>query len=206
MRSVMVLFSTAATALTLAGVSFAASPAHAQEHRFTGPRVELNAGYDSLHADDGVAATPDKLDALRVGGAVGYDVAVGKSVVIGGEVGFGYDIAGSKSYTAGTTSARVTGGYDLDVSLRAGLRVGSSSLVYIKGGYTNSETRAKLTVGGTTGTTVTRLKSHDDGYRLGAGVEQAFGEHVYAKAEYRFSDYGDDFTRHQLLVGVGYRF
>ena len=206
MRSFMVLVSTVATIATVAGVSFAAAPAHAQEHSFQGPRVELNTGYDSLHANDGVAATPDKLDALRIGGALGYDVAVGKGVIVGGEAGFGYDVAGSKSYTLGTTATRVTGGYDFDVSLRAGLRVGPSSLIYIKGGYTNSETRAKLTIGGTTGLSVTRVKDHEDGYRVGAGVEQAVGEHVYAKAEYRFSDYGNDVTRHQLLVGLGYRF
>lgn len=204
MRSVMIFFSTAATIVTLAGVSFAATPAHAQS--FAGPRVELNTGYDSLRVNDGVAATPDTLDALRVGGALGYDVAVGKGVIVGAEAGFGYDIAGSKSWVQGNTATRVTAGYDFDVSLRAGVKVGPTSLVYVKGGYANSQARARLTVGGTTGTTTTRIKDDADGYRLGAGVEQAFGENVYAKAEYRFTDYGDKFTRHQLMVGLGYRF
>ena len=167
MRSVMVLLSSAATVVTVASVSLLASPAHAQE--FQGPRVELNTGYDSLHADDGVAATPNSMDALRIGGAVGYDFAVGKGVVIGGEAGFGYDVAGSQSYTQGANAVRLTGGYDFDISLRAGFKVGPSSLVYVKGGYTNSETHAKLT----TGTTVTKVHDDDDGYRLGAGVEQA---------------------------------
>jgi outer membrane immunogenic protein len=200
MRSVMVLLSSAATVVTLAGVSLLASPAHAQA--FHGPRVELNAGYDSIHADDGIAATPDTLDAFRIGGAVGYDFAVGKGVVIGGEAGFGYDVAGRRTYVQGADAVRVTGGYDFDVSLRAGVMVGPSSLVYVKGGYTNGESHARLT----TGTTVTELHDDNDGYRIGAGLEQAFGEHIYAKAEYRFSDYGDDVTRHQLLVGLGYRF
>jgi hypothetical protein len=49
----MVLFSTAATVLTLVGVSFAASPARAHAHRFADPRVECGTGSDAGHRPGG---------------------------------------------------------------------------------------------------------------------------------------------------------
>ncbi len=61
-----------------------------------------------------------------------------------------------------------------------------------------------------------------DGWRLGAGIEQAIGTNSYAKLEYRYSNYlnanfeysngaiTEDFDidtdRHQIAVGVGFRF
>ncbi|MEM9422591.1 MAG: outer membrane beta-barrel protein [Pseudomonadota bacterium] len=50
-----------------------------------------------------------------------------------------------------------------------------------------------------------------DGWRLGVGSEIEVLDGVYAKAEYRYSDYGEDeqgleITRHQVITGVGLRF
>ncbi len=78
--------------------------------------------------------------------------------------------------------------------------------MFVKGGYANSQFRLRTTLGGTAGNTVTNVRTEEDGWRIGAGVEQALGEHIYAKAEYRYTDYGSDVSRHQALVGLGYRF
>ena len=42
--------------------------------------------------------------------------------------------------------------------------------------------------------------------RVGAGVEQQLGTNLYAKAEYRYSNYEAGIERHQVLGGVGFRF
>lgn len=174
----------------------------AQAQSFTGPRVELNAGYDATHYDDGVAATPNTLDGVRVGGAFGYDVAIGKSFTIGAEAGIGFTVSGGIEDTLGASKVRLTGGRDIDLSLRLGAVVTPSTLLYVKGGYANSEYRVRTTAG----STVTKASDDNDGYRIGAGVEQMINDHVYAKAEYRYTGYGDDVSRHQVLAGVGYRF
>ena len=95
----------------------------------------------------------------------------------------------------------------------------------IKVGYSMSgvDLDAAGTIDGETGTISADLGL--DGLRFGAGVEQSFGSNVYAKLEYRYTNYslgdldvageeidlGDalDFVnsdRHQVLVGIGYRF
>jgi outer membrane immunogenic protein len=163
----------------------------------------MNAGYESTKADDGVAATPNSMDGLRVGAAIGYDMAVGKTVIVGIEAGGGYAVSGAASARSGTTSFRLTSGRDLDASLRIGVRATPATLVYAKGGYANSEFRLRTTTAGNAATT---LSEKESGWRIGAGVEHAFGSHVYAKAEYRYTNYGDDVTRHQGLLGLGYRF
>lgn len=193
--------------LILAGASaiaLASQPAQAQD--FTGPRVEVNAGYDRIGADDGVAGTPNSVDGARIGGVIGYDLPVGGIFTIGAEAGVGFTVSGSAEGTAGTTSYRATAGRDLDASVRIGARVTPGTLVFVKGGYANSQFRLRTTLGGTAGNTVTNVRTEEDGWRIGAGVEQALGEHIYAKAEYRYTDYGSDVSRHQALVGLGYRF
>jgi len=194
--------------LAAAGLTFATTSAFAQDgdSNFTGPRVEANAGYDSTHYDDGVAATPNSLEGARVGGAIGYDVAIGDKFTIGGELGGGITVSGDVTGTAGTTSYRLTGGRDLDASVRVGFKATPSTLIFAKGGYANSQFRLRTTVGGTTGNTVTKVSTDEDGWRIGGGVEQMLTDHIYAKAEYRYTNYGDDVSRHQALVGLGYRF
>ena len=192
--------------LVLAAGATLAGAQSAQAQSFTGPRAEVTAGYDASHNDDHVAGTPNTLDGVRIGGAIGYDVAIGKNFTIGAEAGIGFNVSGKVEETLGTTNVRLTSGRDIDLSLRLGAIVTPSTLLYVKGGYANSEYRLRTTVGGTTGPTVTRTSDDNDGYRIGAGVEQMINDHVYAKAEYRYTDYGDNLSRHQMLAGVGYRF
>jgi outer membrane immunogenic protein len=192
--------------LILAAGATLAGAQSAQAQSFTGPRAEVTAGYDASHNDDHVAGTPNTLDGVRIGGAIGYDVAIGRNFTIGAEAGIGFNVSGKVEETLGTTNVRLTSGRDIDLSLRLGAIVTPSTLLYVKGGYANSEYRLRTTVGGATGPTVTHTGDDNDGYRIGAGVEQMLNEHVYAKAEYRYTDYGDNLSRHQLLAGVGYRF
>jgi outer membrane immunogenic protein len=194
--------------IALAAVSTAALvlPATARAQTFTGPRVEASAGYDATHADDGIASTPNSLEGIRVGGAIGYDHAIGDVFTIGAEAGFGFNVTGDLRYAAGNTATRLTTGHDLDLSLRLGAKVTPTTLIYAKGGYANSQFKARTIVGGTTGTTVTEIEDDEDGWRIGAGVEQMITDRIYAKAEYRYTDYGNDVSRHQALVGLGYRF
>ena len=135
---VLVLAATSALALT-------AQQANAQD--FTGPRAEVSVGYDSTNSDDGVAGTPNKLDGVRVGGAIGYDVALGDKITLGAEAGIGFIASGDARYTAGITSYRLTTGRDLDLSLRVGYKVAPRTLIYAKGGWANSQYRARLTGG-----------------------------------------------------------
>lgn len=193
---ITILFVIAATTTALAGIQAA------QAQEFTGPRAEITAGYDATHGDDGIAGTRNTLDGIRIGGAIGYDVAIAKGFTIGVEGGIGFSASGSIEDTLGTTHMRLTGGRDIDVSLRLGAIVTPRTLLYVKGGYANSQYRLRST----TGSAVTRTHDEEDGYRIGAGVEHMLNDHVYAKAEYRFTGYGDDLSRHQLLAGVGYRF
>jgi outer membrane immunogenic protein len=48
-----------------------------------------------------------------------------------------------------------------------------------------------------------------DGWQVGGGFEYAITDHVSARAEYRYSDFGTaggQYDRHQTLVGVSYNF
>ncbi|MFA6117683.1 MAG: porin family protein [Sphingomonas sp.] len=195
MRSTFLLLATAA--------AFAATPAFAQDEAssFTGPRIEATFGYDSTQAD-GLPTSQDSVHGVRVGGAIGYDLPIGSTFTIGAEAGIGWQVSGSADALIGGTNLHLTTGRDLDASLRLGAKVAPSTLLYVKAGYANSQFRLRSTTGGT----VTHVSTNEDGYRLGAGVEQMLGDHLYAKAEYRFSDYGDDVSRHQVLLGAGYRF
>ena len=179
-----------------------AAPAYAQD--FTGPRVEANVAYDRVETDVLLPGTPDHADGVRLGGAVGYDVAVGNVVTIGAEAGIGWTLGDRERATVGATRVSVDSGRDIELSLRLGARVAPRTLVYAKGGWAN--TRFTGEVRNASGTVTTSVREDEDGFRLGAGVEQSLGGRLYAKGEYRYTDYGDDVRRHQALLGFGVRF
>ncbi len=190
MRSIVVAALLAATAAT---------PALAQDKApFTGARVEGLAGWDRPQADGARA------DGVNYGVAAGYDIQAGKALIgVEGEVAdsTAKDCAGST--TAADPRICLKTGRDLYVGGRIGTVVGGKTLIYAKAGYTNA--RAKLT--GDDGTGQVTLASRDlDGVRVGAGAEYAVGPNSFVKTEYRYSNYQDGLSRHQVVAGFGFRF
>lgn len=211
-------------ATLLAGTAVA-SPALAQDTgpTFTGPRVEAILGYDHVGAgsdvDNNNGRDDQSIDGLLYGVGAGYDINLGSAVVgVEGE----YTDSTAKSDRSDLTDqfgfGRVSQGRDLYVGARAGILASPNTLVYVKGGYTN--TKLNVLAGDTDETTDTAFKL--DGWRIGGGVERAINQNTFAKVEYRYSkydsahiDYMDgatssefniDTDRHQVVASVGWRF
>ena len=211
-------------ATLLAGGAVAA-PALAQDATptFTGPRVEAILGYDHVGAgsdfDNDNGRDDQSIDGLLYGIGAGYDVNLG-SAVVGIEGEWTDSTAKSNRYdpTDQFGFGRVSQGRDLYVGARAGILANPMTLIYVKGGYTNS--KLNVLAGNTNETTDTSFKL--DGWRIGAGVERAINTNTFAKLEYRYSNYTDgkldfpngatserfdiDTDRHQVVASVGVRF
>ena len=202
-----------------------AAPATAQdagapaEATFTGPRAELLVGYDRLGDDS-------SSDGIAYGGAAGFDFDLG-GVVAGVEGEFtqaGIDADDSFTDGATTFNASFDTGRDLYVGGRIGVRAGPGTLIYAKAGYTNLRFDIDVEAGAAGAVGVDGTVG---GYRLGAGVEQVLNRNgsgnVYAKLEYRYSNYRDasidddgfdldeidtdiDLDRQQVMAGIGVRF
>ncbi len=207
-------------------VALPAAPTVAQEGPnpvFTGPRVEATIGYDRVGAGSSASNNngqdDQKIDGLLYGGGIGYDFALGGLVAgVEGEATGSTARNSQGSYTSTFGYGRVKQGRDLYVGGRIGVLAGPATMIYAKGGYTNSH--LNVLAGSTTTTTDTSFNL--DGYRVGAGVERAVGPNSFVKAEYRYSNYGRaailygsgttsgkfdvDTDRHQLAVSYGFRF
>ena len=181
----------------------AAAPATAAD--FTGARIEGRIGYDRLGAKlsfDGDSASGHR-DGAAFGVGVGYDFPLGKSLVLGveGDVDFFTTKSCDDDFGSCLKARR-----DFEASARLGTKVGEHALLYVKGGYANGQLR--LTQDGFSAT------ASRGGYRVGAGAQFAVTEHVYVKAEYRYTRYGSDeldgirlrFDRNQVIGAVGFRF
>ena len=169
----------------------ATAPASAQ-----GVRAEIHGGWDRVSGggrDNGVI----------YGVGLGYDHAVGHGLTVGIEANLD-DSTVKECQSAGTVRACAKAGRDLSTAVRLGYRVGDAGAVYGLLGYTNARATGTL-VGGIVPTT-SRITENLDGVRLGVGFEQTIAGKVYAKAEYRYSNYEGGSERHQLLTGIGLRF
>jgi outer membrane immunogenic protein len=195
----------AASALALAAF---ATPAMAQDDPdsgFTGARAEGVVGWDHVKDDSIYGASKD---GVVFGGAVGYDFQTGNAVLgIEGEV----TGATTKDEDTGVLVAgdtlRVKAGRDLYVGGRVGFTVGNGAMIYAKGGYSNARVSTRYT------SPTTNISDSDDldGWRLGAGAEVKLSGNLYAKGEYRYTNYdsgniGLDVKRHQVVGGLGVRF
>jgi outer membrane immunogenic protein len=178
-----------------------ATPAMAQDRGpYTGVRVEGLVGWDRPQSSG------DHADGVAYGVGLGYDFQTGGAVLgIEGEASDSTAKECINSFAIAGDRLCSKTGRDLYVGGRVGAVVGRSTLLYAKAGYTNARSEATYN-SNLAGSTI--VSSHDslDGFRVGAGVEQAVGRKAFVKAEYRYSNYEQGVDRHQVVAGLGIRF
>ena len=189
----LILAALAATAM--------ATPALAQDAApFTGFRVEGLVGYDNVKGNGG------HRDGVAYGIGAGYDFQMGGAVLgLEGEAMDSSAKGCDTNFITATDRICANAKRDLYVGGRIGAAVTPNTLLYAKAGYTNARFGVTYTDSATPANN-SSARGNFDGFRVGAGVEQKFGQNLYAKAEYRYSNYEQGLSRHQVLGGVGVRF
>ncbi|ANY19868.1 hypothetical protein A6F68_01351 [Tsuneonella dongtanensis] len=216
--------------LVAASLAALATPAMAQsasEAPFSGVRVGGEVGYDHIRSGstEDVDTSRDlkqSIDGVSYGAVVGYDIAAGENLRIGAEASYAGSTAERDFNNANPTVfnlGNVQADRDIYVGGRVGFVTSPSTMVYVKGGYTNQ----RYSVTGTDGTVALDQKLDTDGWRVGAGAEFAVGRNAYIGAEYRYSMYSEgeidfegntpdssrfnlDTDRHQVVATAGIRF
>lgn len=218
-------------AILAAGTALTAVPAFAQDatpaEAFGGFRAEALVGYDHIRSGstedvDNTRNLKQSIDGVEYGGAIGYDIPLGTNMIVGAEA----EITDSSASWDNNNNkpnvfnlGRVDAGRQYYFGGRLGYAMSPSTMVYVKGGYSN----ARFNLQGTDGTTNLRQRLDTDGYRVGAGVEQKVGSNAFVKLEYKYANYSKgefdfnrntpdssrfdiDTDRHSVTAGVGVRF
>lgn len=197
----------------------AALPAHAQDAPiFTGPRIEGLFGYEFVSASPrntqdfhgrGLFGDDSINEDVTYGVEAGYDVQVGGFVVgayAGGLFGESIVDAAGRPYQFRT-------GRNITAGLRAGLPT-RGVLLYGKAGLSNGRLKEELLAGGTAAT-FTNYERNRNGFHVGGGVEIPLIEGFHTKVDYSYHQYRKveigttdrlEFSRHQIVTGIGYRF
>jgi outer membrane immunogenic protein len=201
--------------LLAAAALMIATPAVAQTAEVSGPRVEATVGWDRVVVDlDGESGGKS---GVTYGGEVGYDFLVGPKFLLGAYAGV--DGASTKDCDGDSDGyVCLKAGRNITAGARAGYMVGTASLIYVKGGYSNGRVGLK----GVDATDPTfRIDDHANlrGFHVGAGTEVGLGHGLYGKVEYTYTNYEDigdvagvpigtgiDTARHRVVVGAGFRF
>ncbi len=169
---------------TLAAIGAIALPAAAQAQSATAQGPELYVGASAGIHDLGIGLPND--DGAIYGVVAGVDVPVGEKLFVGAEGNFHFgDGAIDKEY---------------GVAARAGVRVGQSAKVFVRGGYQEVEfdVRHLLGVNPPAG-----FDNTDGDYLVGAGVEFGLGDSPIA---FRAGIDTIAFDSTRATVGVLYKF
>ena len=189
--------------ILLAGAAFAATATPAAAAAPNGFRVEALAGWDHGSVDFSDFGLDDDLnaDGIVFGLGAGYDFAVGTGTSLGIDVE-ATESTGDIDITDGATTAEISVGRDLYVGGRLSFAAGSNTNIYLKAGYTNARIRATID----DGFDIFSDAANADGIRGGLGVQVGVGSNAYIGGEYRYSNYEADFSRHQAVATLGFRF
>nr|WP_244474742.1 MULTISPECIES: outer membrane protein [unclassified Rhizobium] len=169
---------------------------------WAGGYAGLHAGYGWGEGDaaaGGATGTID-FDGGRFGAFAGYNFDLGSSWIVGIEGDLGYDWNEREDGTE-TFGTNIQGG----VRGRVGYAV-DRALVYAAGGWAAAQFSYD-----DTGVSIDETMN---GWTVGAGVDYAINDRVFARAEYRYNDYGSadigavniDFTQHVVQAGLGLKF
>jgi len=183
---------------------------------FGGIRIEAQLGFDRIGGDDQVLFDSDggSKNGVSYGGEAGFDVALGRTLTLGGYVGYeGSSVEECFSLIGSNNCAKAP--HSFTAGGRVGFALGRNALLYGKGGYTRG--RVELV---TTPVVVNPVpidySQTLDGWHAGGGLETRFGRNAYGKLEYVYTRLrGFDFTtlpgpedafdRHQVKLGLGLR-
>ncbi|MBN8954668.1 MULTISPECIES: outer membrane protein [unclassified Rhizobium] len=206
--SVAIIASTLAFSAHAADLATPSAPvaAPAEVFSWTGGYVGVHGGGSWLKGDFSVpgASASDNFNGGFVGGFAGYNYQLNNNVVVGidGDIGRNWN---SNSYDVFGTKVKV--GTDVTGSVRGRLGYAfDRTLVYATGGWT--ATRGFIKVPGD------KESKTFNGWTIGAGVDYAFTNNIFARAEYRFNSYGNkdvlgikaDLDQHVVGVGIGVKF
>lgn len=196
------------SATIVAAFAAIAAPAHAET--YNGPYVGVTAGWERNEIADSIVGRQPvdaeaSRDALVLGGYAGYNYKATDRIVIGAEAGFTATVDDRARALSAGQALTIDPRYSFDLSARAGYLVTEKALVYLRGGYANTRVRTTLE----TANGPVRNSDNLDGWQLGGGLEYAITDRISARAEYRYSDFGNQggqYDRHQTLLGVSYNF
>ena len=179
--------------ITIAALAAAAAvlpaAAHAQAY------VQVETGIDAVDTN------PGNDEGVLYGVSAGYEFPLGSNVFAAVEAGVA-DSSTKECVSAGVERACIKSGRDLSATLRLGTNLSENSKIYALGGYTNARVKLTYDDGSDRYSDGTNL----DGFRLGAGYQHNFGQNLFGKIEYRYSNYEQGFERHQGVVAVGMKF
>ncbi len=163
---------------------------------------------------DVVSAEGESEEGFGYGVSAGYDIPLSGGMFVG--IQGTYADSTTKScvrelYEAGD-KACLESGRDVAALVRLGTTVGVGKL-YVMGGYANA--RAELTYNAPSIEEAEDLydvglvlggHADLDGVRVGAGYQYDLNEKFFLKAEYRYSNYEKDVSRHSGIVALGANF
>jgi outer membrane immunogenic protein len=194
------------------GILFLLAAASATAAEADGGRVEVHGGYDRVVYERFFAPSDATFRALEsgvIGVGLGYDLAIGSAAFAGIEGNADF-ATGSRCQVnplilaPGIFESCMKPKRDLSANARIGVNLGEQTRIYALAGYSNLRVSKSSRVN--RGPRQTYASENLDGIRVGAGLEHDFGARFYGKVEARYTDYSNDASRTQGLVGVGLRF
>lgn len=225
MRAILLI---SAASLGLVGTSVSAQDQ-------SGLRIEGRLGWEQVDSEQSVPDPGEDGDAfidasgdddgVSFGGEIGYDALVGNSFLIGAYAGADFSDTEICNELIEDDQACTDLDRTFTFGLRAGVPIGKTSLIYVKGGYSIGSIDVSYDADVTDNDEdepgeIADFSESRGGYHVGAGVELGFTDNLYGKVEYVYTDFGTDpydisedigaldigMDRHQVLVGVGLRF
>lgn len=157
---------------------------------------------------DHVSVQGENETGFGYGVSAGYDMPISGGMFVGIE-GTYADSTTKRCESASGDKACIEAGRDVAAVVRLGTAVGPKAKLYVLGGYANA--RGELVLSGTTiesNLGVKEISTHEDldGFRLGAGYQYDINDKFFVKAEYRYSNYEQDASRHSGVIAVGAKF